>query len=70
MKEFGEGNGVVYVDGPPQVVPKAAELARAGVLGQIGQRGRAFVSKNDWEKVTDTFEGYLRGLVDRTEASH
>ena len=70
VKEFGEGNGVVYVDGPPQVVPKAAELARAGVLGQIGQRGRAFVSKNDWEKVTDTFEGYLRGLVDRTEASH
>jgi len=70
VKEFGEGNGVVYVDGPLQVVPKAAELARAGVLGQIGQRGRAFVSKNDWEKVTDTFEGYLRGLVDRTEASH
>src|SRR2546422_1469592 len=70
VKEFGEGNGVVYVDGPPQVVPKAAELARAGELGQIGQRGRAFVSKNDWEKITNTFEGYLRGLVDRTDASH
>jgi len=70
VKEFGKGHGVVYVDGPSQVVPKAAELARAGVLGQLGQRGRAFVSKNDWEKVTDTFEGYLRGLVDRTEASH
>ena len=70
VKEFGKGHGVVYVDGPSQVVPKAAELARAGVLGQLGQRGRAFVSKNDWEKITNTFEGYLRGLVDRTDASH
>ena len=62
MKEFGEGHGVVYVDRPEQVVDKALELARGGSLRELGQAGRAFVAKNDWEHITDVFEARLREL--------
>ena len=64
-KEFGEGHGVVYVNGPEQVVSKAVELARKGTLKELGAAGRAFVAKNDWNPITDTFESYLTALVNR-----
>src|SRR2546427_6518068 len=48
ISEFGEGHGVVYVDHPSEVVTKALELARHDDLRRIGQQGRAFVSRNDW----------------------
>ncbi len=63
VKEFGEGHGVVYVDSPSQVVPKARELARQGMLRQLGEQGRAFVSGNDWKTITDRFESYLVDLT-------
>ena len=62
VREFGEGHGVVYVDRPEQVVGKALELARGGSLRELGQAGRAFVAKNDWEHITDVFEAWLREL--------
>jgi glycosyltransferase involved in cell wall biosynthesis len=65
VKEFGEGNGVVYVNGPDEVLSKASELARHGELQELGERGRAFVSKNDWAKITETFESYLLGLINK-----
>jgi glycosyltransferase involved in cell wall biosynthesis len=64
VKEFGEGNGVVYVDRPEEVVGKAGELVRQGLIPQLGARGRAFVSGNDWQKVTDAFESFLKDLVE------
>lgn len=63
VKTFGEGHGVVYVGSPEAVVQKAAELAREGSLGSIGKQGRAFVSGNDWNSITDTFERYLKDLA-------
>jgi len=65
VEEFGEGNGVVYVKGPVEVLPKASELARQGKLRKLGELGRAFVSENDWTKITETFESYLKGIVGR-----
>lgn len=67
VREFGEGNGVLYVDRPEQVIPKAVELARQGAMPQLGARGRAFVSGNEWQKITDTFESYLKGLIEIRE---
>ena len=64
-KEFGEGHGVVYVDGPEQVVAKALELVQGKTLAELGVAGRAFVAENDWNSITDTFESYLAALVDR-----
>ncbi len=65
VEEFGEGNGVVYVNGPAEVLPKASELARQGNLRKLGEFGRAFVSENDWTKIADTFESYLEEIVGR-----
>ena len=66
VKEFGDGNGVVYVNGPGEVLSKASELAHQGKLREMGERGRAFVSSNDWSKITDTFESYLTDLAGRS----
>ena len=65
VEEFGEGNGIVYVNGPVEVLSKASELARQGNLHELGELGRAFVSENDWAKITDTFESYLKDIVGR-----
>ena len=63
VREFGEGHGVVYIDGPEQVVPSALELAREGLLAELGAQARAFVSGNEWQTIVDAFESYLNGLV-------
>src|SRR5207249_3636364 len=63
VREFGEGHGVVYVDDPSQVVETANQLADNGQIGPLGALARDFVSKNDWETVTDEFERYLRDMV-------
>ena len=67
VREFGEGHGVVYVEGPEQVVPRALELARNGLLPGLGAQARAFVSGNDWQTIADTFENYLKELVERSD---
>lgn len=72
MKEFGEGRGVVYVDKSADVVKKAVELCDDdGSIGEYGARGRDFVERYSWDKITDEFERMLyksvrRGGRDRT----
>src|SRR5207248_9903278 len=62
-REFGEGHGVVYVDDPSQVVETANQLADNGQILPLGALARDFVSKNDWETVTNEFERHLRDIV-------
>ncbi|MBC7345634.1 MAG: glycosyltransferase, partial [Clostridia bacterium] len=62
-REFGEGNGVVYVERPEDVVPKAIELVKSGQLAELGQKARRFVKKNSWDKVTDEFEALLEEVI-------
>jgi len=62
VREFGEGHGVVYVNGPDEVVPKALELANTGILFALGQEARAFVGGRDWRTITDHFETALSRL--------
>ena len=63
MKEFGEGNGVVYVDKPEDVVTKALNLVQNGIIGEVGSRARSFVEKNSWDKITDEFEKILQEAI-------
>ena len=63
QREFGEGHGVVYVDGPDQVVATAARLRREGALRRLGEQGRAFVLKNGWNSISDAFESDLAALL-------
>ena len=64
MKEFGEDNGVVYVDRPEDVVAKALELVQNSSVGTLGSKARSFVERNSWDIITDEFEKILEGAVE------
>jgi glycosyltransferase involved in cell wall biosynthesis len=64
MKEFGEDNGVVYVDKPEEAVAKAMELVQSGRIGELGQKARSFVEGYSWQSITDEFEKILKETVE------
>jgi glycosyltransferase involved in cell wall biosynthesis len=63
MKEFGEGNGVVYVDRPEAVLSEAVRLAGNGQIKIHGERARRFVESYSWDKITDDFEKILEKII-------
>jgi len=63
VKEFGEGNGVVFVDQPEDVVAEAIELVRNGRVEELGSRARSFVERYSWERITDEFERILEEAI-------
>jgi len=68
MKEFGEGNGVIYVDKPEEVVAKALELVRTGQARELGLKARKFVERNNWDRITDEFERILNEVIAEKKA--
>lgn len=66
MKEFGEGNGVVYVDKSEEALKKAIMLHDDNeALKKLGSRARSFVEKYSWDKITNSFEAILEGNIER-----
>jgi glycosyltransferase involved in cell wall biosynthesis len=63
MKEFGENNGVVYVDSPDEVLTKTTELIKNGEVGRLGLNARSFVESNDWDSITNTFADILKQTI-------
>ena len=63
MKEFGNDNGVLYVDRPEDALKKALELVENGCIEEEGRKARKFVEKYSWDSITDEFEGVLRELT-------
>ena len=59
MMEFGDGNGVFYVEKPSNVVLKAYDI---DIISE-GRKARKFVEKNDWNRITDEFENTLEELL-------
>jgi glycosyltransferase involved in cell wall biosynthesis len=68
MKEFGDDNGVVYVDGPEDVMPQAVELINSDSLIDLGKKARSFVERNNWDNVTDEFESLMLDAVNRRDS--
>jgi glycosyltransferase involved in cell wall biosynthesis len=64
MREFGEGNGVFYVDEPADVIGKAKSLVKNGKIGKFGTRARELVQKYSWDSITDEFEKILEGVIE------
>jgi len=58
IKEFGQNNGVIYVDKPEDVIEKALKID----LEIEGLKARKFVLENDWDKITNEFESVLESL--------
>jgi glycosyltransferase involved in cell wall biosynthesis len=63
MKEFGEGNGVVYVDKPEDVVAKALELVQDNRVEDLGTKARNFVERYGWDNIIDKFERILKEAI-------
>lgn len=57
--EFGELNGVFYVDQPEDVIGMGFKLDKEAA----GKTARKFVENNDWESITDEFEKTLVEVV-------
>ena len=59
MMEFGEGNGIFYVDKPEDVLFNANAID----VTVEGRKARRFAEENDWNKITNEFESTLNGVV-------
>ena len=63
MSEFGDGNGITYVDRPEDAVDKAIAMISNGNLSELGAKARKFAEKNSWEKITNEFENILTAAI-------
>ena len=61
--EFGEDNGLIYVENPEDVPAMAIELATNNKLLEIGEKARSFVEQKSWDKLVDKFEILLSQAV-------
>jgi glycosyltransferase involved in cell wall biosynthesis len=66
MKEFGEGNGVIYVDQPKDIITKAEELKNSGYATMMrhGLIASKFVLKHSWRRIARDFEALLKKVVE------
>ena len=67
VKEFGDDNGIIYVNKPENVVAKALELIRNGDYKELGARARSFVEKYSWDTITDEFERTLEEIIEKKQ---
>ena len=63
VREFGENNGVVYVDRPEDVIAKAGELVQNCSVDGLGLRARRFAEGNSWDRITDEFERVMEEVI-------
>jgi len=63
VKEFGENNGVLYVDKPEEVLKLAEELEKSNRIQSEGIKARKFVEPSSWDIVVGEFEEKLIHLV-------
>jgi len=63
MKEFGNDTGVIYVDEPSEVLKKVIEMCNDDKhVAECVSRGREFVEKYSWDRITDDFEDILKSI--------
>lgn len=59
IKEFSDENGVLYVNGPFDVLNKALNID----IKTEGNNAREFAENNDWKKIVNKFETNLMDIV-------
>jgi len=64
LDEFGEDNGVVYVNRPEDIVAKTLELIQDGSIRELGLKTRKFVEGKSWDNITDEFEKILKKAIE------
>jgi glycosyltransferase involved in cell wall biosynthesis len=71
LAEFGEDNGILYVDHPLDALRRAIGLrSDTDRVREMGAAGRRFAEQNaDWEKTTQAFEELLLDVAKRSNGS-
>lgn len=59
MKEFGNGNGISYVNKPKGVLKKVFDID----IKLEGNKTRRFAENNDWESIVNNFEVELKEII-------
>jgi glycosyltransferase involved in cell wall biosynthesis len=67
LREFGDDNGVIYIDEPEDAINKAKSLIKDGKIGELGAKARKFVLKYSWDSITDEFEKILKEIVEEKQ---
>jgi glycosyltransferase involved in cell wall biosynthesis len=63
MREFGEGNGVVYANNADEVLDISIKLSKnKAKLAELGSKAANQVSAYSWEKITAQFEEILKAI--------
>jgi glycosyltransferase involved in cell wall biosynthesis len=65
MREFGDGNGILYADSPKSVPETAYAITTGGSIREHGNSARLFVQNLDWKTLTDTFEEALVSIKEK-----
>ncbi len=65
VREFGEDNGVLYVDKPEGVLKLAEELEESNRIQSEGIKARKFVEPSSWDIVVSDFEEKLIHLIEQ-----
>jgi glycosyltransferase involved in cell wall biosynthesis len=62
MREFGNGNGVLYIESSEMVAETAYTLATNGSIKDHGNSARRYVENLDWDTITNMFEHAIRDV--------
>jgi glycosyltransferase involved in cell wall biosynthesis len=64
MKEFGGGNGIIYVDEPEAVLNEVVALIENGRFQEYGLKACRFIGANSWDMIVDDFELCFNNLME------
>lgn len=59
VREFGQNNGITYIDKPEDALKKAFQLIDSGKIKEEGLKAKKFVETYNWDDVVDDFERVL-----------
>jgi glycosyltransferase involved in cell wall biosynthesis len=62
VTEFGDNNGIIYIDKPTDVLNKVHDLINSQSLAKHGEKALQFVEKNNWNSISIEFEDYLLNI--------
>jgi glycosyltransferase involved in cell wall biosynthesis len=62
-KEFGNNNGVVYIENPEQTLEKAIYLSENYMIKSEGNKASLCSRDQDWNKITNEFESILKNFL-------
>lgn len=57
IKEFGEGNGVIYITHPTDIIECLIKIGKNSK--SEGIKARRFVEANEWDNIVDIFESFI-----------